>query len=853
VLNSGEQVGRYEIISLLGSGGMGEVYLAKDPRIGRQVAIKVLPPKFSQNPDRLRRFEQESRAAGALNHPNLLIIHDVGVYNDSPYIVSEYLDGETLRQRIQGPISQGRTIEYGKQVAIGLAAAHEMGIVHRDLKPENIFITKDERIKILDFGLAKLIEPTTDEHPSLLSTSPPLTQEGVVLGTAGYMSPEQVRGSAADSRSDIFSLGAILYEMLTGSRAFQGASTVETLNAILKEDPADIKDLNQKISPSLERIVRHCLEKNPEARFQSARDLFFNLETVSVSSSSVEFSKSEIKENTGSIKSLVALLGIILLLPTAFLVGRNSIHQKALENSNVSSYRRLTFSKGIIRSAKFTPDGNSVIYGAAIGETTIPELYEIRVDQVESRRLGIQNAWIQSISNAGQMALKVREDVLAEAALGGGAPREILEHVIAADWSVDGSKMVVVRDINGKRRIEFPIGKVIYETSEYIDFARVSPDGRFIAADIHPTTSDVGKILVLDQSGKKIVISKQWYPTGLDWTADGNEVWFSTWIPELAGGSGVCALSLQGRERTIQRFPGLVVLADISNKGQVLMLFRDFRSSVRGLLAGDSKERDLSVFDYSQLRNISKDGKLLLVSENGESISTMPISYLRNTLDGSTIRLGSGLSFSLSPDNKFALLGFARELNIVPTGPGDVQTVFKSYKLTIDRAIWLANRNEILISAREEGHAPRLYLKKLSAENLTPVSPEGVSSIEDGPIIVSPDEKFVLVVDKNLNYQIWKLSEQSSRPFPGIESTEIPIQWSEDGSFVYVRNKSNLPVHIFAVNLNNGIRKFVRDLAPPDLTGVEQIDSILLLNDEKHYVYDYHASAGTLYLISNLK
>ncbi len=282
-LASGSRLGPYEIVSPLGAGGMGEVYRAKDPRLGREVAIKVLPASFSQDPDRLRRFEQEARAASALNHPNILTIHDVGTHGGEPYVVSELLEGETLRERLGGSaLSARKAVDYGIQTAEGLAAAHEKGIVHRDLKPENLFLTKDGRVKILDFGLAKLTRPEVPSGPQTeVPTATAGTEPGLVMGTVGYMSPEQVRGQAADHRSDIFAFGAILYEMLTGKRAFHRVSAADTMSAILKEDPPDLSQTNRDIPLGLERVVRHCLEKNPEQRFHSAHDLAFDLEALS--------------------------------------------------------------------------------------------------------------------------------------------------------------------------------------------------------------------------------------------------------------------------------------------------------------------------------------------------------------------------------------------------------------------------------------------------------------------------------------------------------------------------------------------------------------------------------------------
>src|SRR6266536_1522292 len=276
------RLGRYEIRSQLGAGGMGEVYLARDPRLNRDVAIKVLPAALSSDSERLRRFEQEAQAAGALNHPNILSIYDVDTHDGSPYVVSELLEGETLREQLNGTaLPVRKAIDYALQIASGLAAAHAKGIVHRDLKPENLFVTKDGRVKILDFGLAKLTQPEKAGPQTSLPTETAGTEPGVVLGTLGYMSPEQVRGKPADARSDIFAFGAILYEMLSGNRAFRGDSAADTMSAILKEDPPDLSITNQSISPGLERIVHHCLEKNPERRFQSAHDLAFDLEALS--------------------------------------------------------------------------------------------------------------------------------------------------------------------------------------------------------------------------------------------------------------------------------------------------------------------------------------------------------------------------------------------------------------------------------------------------------------------------------------------------------------------------------------------------------------------------------------------
>ena len=309
-LTSGTKLGPYEIVAPLGAGGMGEVYRARDPRLGREVAIKVLPTSFSSDLDRLRRFEQEARAASAINHPSILAVYDVGTHEGAPYLVTELLEGATLRDRLaSGPLSPRKAIDFAVQVAHGLAAAHEKGIVHRDLKPENIFICRDGRTKILDFGLAKLSVPELGDATVTTMALDNQTAVGVAMGTAGYMSPEQVRGEKADERSDVFSFGAVLYESLSGQRAFEGRTPADRASAILKEDPPDLLSARKSIPAALDRIVHHCLEKSPEQRFQSARDLAFHLEsTSSVSGSGTTLPAALEKQGTGLPRWMVTCL-----------------------------------------------------------------------------------------------------------------------------------------------------------------------------------------------------------------------------------------------------------------------------------------------------------------------------------------------------------------------------------------------------------------------------------------------------------------------------------------------------------------------------------------------------------------
>ena len=357
-LTSGTKLGPYEIQSPLGAGGMGEVYRTRDTRLDREVAIKVLPVGFARDPERLRRFQQEAQAAAALNHPNILAVHDFGEHEGSPYMVTEFLEGETLRERLRpGTLPVRKATEYAEQVARGLAAAHEKGIVHRDLKPENIFVTRDGRVKILDFGLAKLTRPegTVQSDAATLAAQ---TEPGMVMGTVGYMSPEQVKGQNADHRSDLFSFGAILYEMLSGKRAFSGETSVETMSAILKQDPPELTETNRTAPPALERIVRHCLEKNPEERFQSARDVAFNLANLS-----------EISGGNTALRALKAprRLRVWPIAAGSLLAGliAGALLWPRREPDASPVFDRLTYQLGTVDSARFSPDGHTIVYSAA--------------------------------------------------------------------------------------------------------------------------------------------------------------------------------------------------------------------------------------------------------------------------------------------------------------------------------------------------------------------------------------------------------------------------------------------------------------------------------------------------------
>jgi tRNA A-37 threonylcarbamoyl transferase component Bud32 len=536
-MTPGERLGSYEIIAAIGAGGMGEVYHARDTALGRDVAIKVLPPGFTGDAERLRRFVQEAQAAAALDHPNILAIYQIGQHGNAPYIVSELLKGSTIRDLLRnGPLPVRKAVDYAIQTARGLAAAHDKGIVHRDLKPDNLFVTADGRVKILDFGVAKLLIPEASADRTMSVN----TGEGTVLGTVGYMSPEQVRGQVVDARSDVFSLGAVLYEMLSGRRAFQKDSSADTVAAVLNEDPPELTSADRAIPPILERTLRRCLEKSPQERFQSARDVAFALEDLSSVSShhvAIPDAPAAKRRPRAAFVALATAIGVLTVGVAGVAIGRWDRTETAQP-----TFQPIPFRRGTLLSARFAPAGDTIVYGAA-WDGKPPETFAVTGTSPESRPLGFPNTDIYGISAKGELALSYRTTdpfpptagVLAEVPLlGGAAPREINKGVEYADWAPDGS-MAVTIDAGIGDRLEYPIGNTLYEINGPIHMIRVSADGALVAF-YEPQEKGLA-IATIDKAKKRTTLTTGWRAIdGLAWSPDGNEIWFSAKGPEAGWG-----------------------------------------------------------------------------------------------------------------------------------------------------------------------------------------------------------------------------------------------------------------------------------------------------------------------------
>ena len=862
MLTIGAKLGPYEIAGAIGAGGMGEVYRARDTRLGRDVAVKVLPASFASDAERLRRFEQEARAAGALNHPNILAIYDLGTHDGTPYLVSELLEGETLRERLRsGPLPVRKALDVAIQAAHGISAAHEKGITHRDLKPANIFITNDGRVKILDFGLAKLTQRDASgisETQSPTQTVSPITQTeaGVVLGTVGYMSPEQVRGKPADARSEIFALGTILYEMLSGQRAFEKDSSADTMAAILKEEPPELAGEGKKIPPGVERVVRHCLEKNPAERFQSARDLAFDLESLSGASTTSAAASSVAKSRSRKwLAPAIAAIALIIVATGSFMAGERKERTPGFQ---IARFTRLNYQPEAIFNARFAPDGATVVFSAAL-QGNVPQLFVHRPDYPAPQPIGLPGTALLSISSTGELAVltgarQIRYNLftgtLARMDLSGGAPREILQNVQNADWSPDGSSLAIIREVNGKSRLEYPIGKVLYETAGYVSDLRFSPRGDQIAFFEHPFRyDDRGSIDVVDLQGHKKVLSEGYQgEEGLAWTKDAGRIYFG------AQGSSesdylINAVTLAGKARGVLGGAEALWIFDTNREGDFLATENTHEWRLMSLAPGAKDEGDLSWLDSSDRSYLSPDGQWLLFTDYraGSNYALL----LRKTDGSPVVRLGEGAAMGLSPDGAWALSlvpGPPPHLVLYPTGAGEKRVLNRGNIENYDSAQFFPDGKRVLACGNEPGHAMRCYVQDIAAGPARPVTPEGTRSA-----LILPDGRTILLQDAEGKYYVYPLVGGSAQPVPGLVPADIIIRSSADGRSVLVFRASEIPARVERVDLSTGRRALVRALAPAGRAGVLMIDHIAVAKNGSAYAYSYYRNLSRLTVIEGMK
>jgi WD40 repeat protein len=744
-------------------------------------------------------------------------------------------------------------LDYALQIAHGLAAAHEKGIIHRDLKPENLFVTKDGRVKILDFGLAKLTQDEPGTHTSL-PTATHGTEAGVVMGTAGYMSPEQVRGTALDPRSDIFSFGAILYEMLSGKRAFHGDTAADTMSAILKEDPPDLNETNRNVSPALERVVQHCLEKNPEERFHSARDVAFDLETLSNQSGTGSRLPAVTDQRRSYWKQAAGALIIILLaLAGTYYASRNNAPLLT------PHFHQLTFQRGSIYGAKFAPDGQSIVYSAAWNGAPKEQVYTTRTDALMSRPIDLLDSEVLSISSKGEMALRQKSDngiiprgMLSVVPLTGGAPRELLGDVLQASWSRDGEFLAVVHFVGPECRLEYPVGKTIYATSTGdISDVAVSPDGKRIAFFDHPNAGDTrGYVAVVDLSGKATRLTKEWSDlTGLAWSRSGDEIWFTG--SDAGINSALYAVNLSGQLRDLLHIPGRLRVFDISKEGQVLIANEATRQEVYGHRMGQDRDVDLSWFDWTLGRSLSADGQWAVLEEDGEGGGPDYTVFLRKTDGSPAIRLGSGMGLDISPDDKWVASTSVKQpapTVLLPAGAGQPITLADSQLFHTSNLRFLPDGKGLILVATEKGKAPRTYTLMLDGSAPKPFGPEGFRGT-----LVSPDSNYVLGRKDGAPWMVPFVGNQTPQPLSFVRAGEAVAGWTADSKSIYIGDVSSTPVKVYVADLKTGQRRLHHQHAPGDLAGVAGVGSGRITPDGNFYLYTVARTLSYLYVVEGLK
>jgi len=829
-LTAGQRLGPYEIVSPLGSGGMGEVWRARDTRLRREVALKVLPDDVAQDPDRLARFEREAQAVAALSHPSILALHDFGSHEGIRYAVTELLEGETLGARLaSGSVPVRKAVDYGVQMAQALAAAHDKGIVHRDLKPDNLFLTEDGRIKVLDFGLARVESPRGLGSDAESPTAMRPTDPGMVLGTLGYMAPEQARGAGADARSDLFALGCVLYEMLMGRRAFQGETGAETLTAILREEPAA---MGSHVPASLARIVERCLEKRPEERFQSARDLAFALGSAVETSASGQIPPVSTEPATRGLSRPVGRVLPALIVAGAlvagYLLGRQA--EEVGTPAGEPKFTRLSYGYGTVRAARFGPDGQTVVYGAAWKGEPI-RLFLTRIDSADATPVNLPDAELLSVSSNGELAVSLDHQftgwmgagTLSRVPLLGGGPRSLLEGVREADWAPDGSDLAVVRRVEGRERLEYPIGTVLVETTGYISHIRFSRDGERIAFADHPLwADDFGSVAVIDLAGQKTTLTGSRNGLrGVAWSPSGEEVWFTA-TGDAANRSAVRAVDLSGNERVLLSGLSNVLLLDVSLEGRVLLGRESSLRRVEALVAGRVRPADFSLARGGNLgRYMSADGRNLVLTDQYAG----GYEVFLQRVDGSPpVLLGEGDGYNLSDDGKWVLALTQDPVPRIlthPTGPGASLEIPNPDGILADNARWLPG-GKIVVMGPTATEGPRGYLFDPAGEPPRPFTPEGVSVNTPGApsIPTSPDGTRIVASDAEGAFFIYPIDGGDPEPIPGLEEGDSPIEWAEDGRALYVGRQEGVTWRISRLDLATGEATDWMEIVPTEPAGM---------------------------------
>jgi eukaryotic-like serine/threonine-protein kinase len=822
---------------------MGEVYRAHDIKLRRDVALKILPLAFSIDSDRLARFKREAQILASLNHPHIGTIYGFEESEGIQALVMELVEGPTLAERIAGrPLGIEESLRIASDIVDALDAAHEKGIVHRDLKPANIKTTLDNRIKVLDFGLAKKRLDDRTEAPSKTPTiTASASRPGVTVGTAAYMSPEQAQGKAVDKRTDIWAFGCVLFELLTGERAFTGENTTDCLVSVLTREP-DWTLLPAATPARIVELLRRCLKKDLRERLRDIGDA--RIESLSdgvVASSSIRERRSR--------RWALGAGGALLFAGAA--VGVLTYRALGSAPAAQPTPRRLTFERGEIRAGRFAPDGHTVVYSAEWhGEPS--ELFTIRLDSRESRPLGVSGR-LYAVSPSSELAFAPLRPFanVAQVPLAGGAPRAVMDHVEWADWSTDGAELAIIRNVQNGQRIEFPVGNVIYETSDRMTDLRFSPRGDWLAFAHHPAFSDGGSLEVVSRTGVRRVLSSDWADLyGIAWHPEGREVWFTAGRRREA--KSLRAVTLDGAERLVARLLGQFNLFDVDSNRRALIAQDSYRVELTVHGPSFVTDRDLTWLGMSEVADLSSDGRQVLFTVSAEGDAESGQTYIRRTEGTPAVRLGEGIALALSPDGEWALTQVTSppRLVLLPTGVGTAKTLKGAGLTYLGFASWFPDGRRVAFLAHGNNSPPRVYVQDTDGGDPVPVGPPGVSRP-----IVAPDGRMAAeLLDHGQRPVLFKLDAADvARPCAGLEVGDIPIAWSPDGRWLYFTRERTPMVEIHRVELSSGRRNLVWSVAIQDPAGVRTFGRVRVTPDGRYYAYSFERVLSDLYLVEGLK
>jgi dipeptidyl aminopeptidase/acylaminoacyl peptidase/predicted Ser/Thr protein kinase len=813
---------------------MGEVYRARDTRLNRHVAVKVVS-------EHVARFEREARAIAALSHPNIVAIFDTGVHEGRMFVVMELLSGRTLREAIGG-MELRKAVDTAIQIARGLGAAHDKGIVHRDLKPENVFLLDDGQVKILDFGLARQVELSA---PDASTTAVAGTEHGIVMGTLGYMAPEQLRGQVADARADLFAFGAVLYEMVSGGRAFQKSTTADTVTAILTEEPPDLLSLEPGVPRAVDRVIRHCLEKIPGERFQSARDVAFTLESLtdSVDSTSLPVQPAQVRRRWTLPAALVAASALSAAFGVAFERGRQQ------EPARVA-FEAKTWDRQEITNARFGSDGRTIVFSAAKAGS-VPSLYLIPPGGVVPQPIGEPGTHLLAVSAKGEIAAitgarlahhRIYSGTLSRMTLEGAA-RAWIEDVSEADFTPDGTALAVIRSMAGRWQLEYPVGTVLYTAGTgYISDLRISPDAARVAFFDHPAAEDNRGMLKVVDTQKRITELSGEYPglEGLAWTPDGKSVLFTP--ADSNAHYSVMVAPIDGTPpRQVLAGPGYSIVSDLSADGRLLLTRGDDRYSLRGQVPGETVEREFPWLDYPLFPSVSRDGRYIAFEDASQSAGADYQVALRNVAANTVSRLGPGTALGVSPDGAWVAAQVPSTLKIqfYPTGVGDPLALDRGpIDLTRYAVEWFSNSARVLYCGREPSTRSRCYAQDIKGGPADVVTPDDVTEA-----VLASDDR-TLLIRRGQSFQVLKIGG-TPVDARGFTPSDRLLTWNATASGVVVAD-GTLPARIDLVDPSSGLRTRLKDLTPPD--GV--VFNIHWLPDGRGYAYSYSQRSGQLFIVT---